>query len=174
MDTISRENNSMLPVAGVIVGGLALIIGGYAAITLSKVNKSLTEHEGKLARVEAVESAANSAAAAAEKAAKDNQNLARSTQDAFNQVSSELGNLRGSVTKLEETAKRPVVAAADKKKGGGPVVAGPGEYIVKAGDTGMKIATANHVTIGDLQAVNPGVNWSGLKVGQKLKLPAKK
>jgi hypothetical protein len=31
MDTISRENNSMLPMGGVIVGAVALIIGGYAA-----------------------------------------------------------------------------------------------------------------------------------------------
>ena len=50
---------------------------------------------------------------------------------------------------------------------------GYGEYIVKGGDTGMKIATANGVSVADLQAVNPGVNWGGLKVGQKLKLPKK-
>jgi LysM repeat protein len=29
------------------------------------------------------------------------------------------------------------------------------------------------VSIGDLQAVNPGVNWNSLQVGQKLKLPKK-
>ncbi len=175
MDTISRENNSMLPVGGIIVGVIALLLGGYAAISLSKVNKTMAEQNGKLARIETVESAASSASAVAEKASKDIQNLTRSTQDAFNQVGGELGNLRGSITKLEEAAKRPVVAAAhDKKGGGGPVVAGPGEYIVKAGDTGMKIATANKVSVSDLQSVNPGLNWGGLKVGQKLKLPAKK
>jgi LysM repeat protein len=37
----------------------------------------------------------------------------------------------------------------------------------------MKIANANGVSIGALQAVNPGVNWNGLKVGQKIKLPKK-
>ena len=37
----------------------------------------------------------------------------------------------------------------------------------------MKIANANGVSLGDLQAVNPGVNWNGLKPGQKLKLPKK-
>ena len=30
------------------------------------------------------------------------------------------------------------------------------------------------VSLADLQAVNPGVDWTKLKVGQKLKLPAKK
>jgi hypothetical protein len=36
MDTISRENNSMLPMGGVIIGAVALIIGGYAAISFPR------------------------------------------------------------------------------------------------------------------------------------------
>jgi LysM repeat protein len=176
MDTISRENNSMLPVGGIILGAIALLLGGYSAIRLSKVDKAMAEQQGKLGRIESAESSAVSASAAAEKVSKDVQSLTRSTQDAFNQVGSELGNLRSSITKLEEAAKKPVAVAAEKKaaSGGGPAVAAPGEYIVKAGDTGMKIATSNKVSISDLQSVNPGVNWSGLKPGQKLKLPAKK
>lgn len=173
MDTISRENNSMLPVGGIIVGVIALLLGGYAAITLSKVNKTLAEHDAKLARVEAVESAANAAAASADKAAKDVQGLTRSTQDAFNQVGGELGNLRASVTKLEESAKKPVVAEKGKKGGEG-AVAGPGEYVIKSGDTFAKIARAQGVSAAALSEVNPGVDSSKLKVGQKIKLPAKK
>ena len=171
MDTISRENNSMLPVGGIIVGVIALLLGGYSAISLSKVNKALADHDTKIAKIDGVESAANSAAASAEKASKDIQTLQRSTQDAFTQVGGVLGELRTSVAKLEEAAKKPV---ASSKKGGGDVVAGPGEYVVKSGDTGMKIANANHVSVNDLTSVNPGVNWSGLKVGQKIKLPVKK
>jgi LysM repeat protein len=175
MDTISRENNSMLAVGGIIVGVIALLLGGYAAITLSKVSKTLAEQEAKLARVEAIESSANTAAAAAEKAGKDVQGLTRSTQDAFNQVGGELGNLRAAITKLEEGAKKPVAAdkAAPKKAGEAPV-AGPNEYVVKPGDTGVKISKSVGVALPDLQAVNPGVNWSALKPGQKVKLPAKK
>lgn len=171
MDTISRENNSMLPVGGIIVGVIALLLGGYAAITLSKVNKTVAEHDAKLARVEAIESSANTAAAAADKAGKDVQGLTRSTQDAFNQVGGELGNLRASITKLEEGAKKPAVAA---KKAGEAPVAGANEYVVKAGDTGVKIAKAVGVSLTDLQAVNKGVDWTALKAGQKVKLPAKK
>jgi LysM repeat protein len=64
--------------------------------------------------------------------------------------------------------------AADKKGGkSGPAVAGPGEYVVKAGDGGAKIAKASGVSLSDLQAVNPGVDWTKLKVGQKVKLPKK-
>lgn len=170
MDTISRENNSLLPVGGIIVGVIALLLGGYAAISLSKVNRTLNEQAAKVGRIDMIESTTSSAATSAEKAAKDIQSLTRSTQDAFNLVSTELSSLRSSITKLEESAKRPAAAA---KKSGEPVVAGPDEYIVKAGDTGMKIASAHGISVGDLQAVNPGVSWTGLRVGQKLKLPKK-
>jgi LysM repeat protein len=175
MDTISRENNSMLPVGGIILGVIALLLSGYAVIKLSKIDKALSEQDAKLARIENIESAASSAASAADKASRDLNSLVRQTQDAFNQVGGELGNLRATVTKLEDSTKKPAPAAA-KKEGAasGPVTAGPGEYVVKSGDTGMKIAAANNVSISDLMAVNPGVNWNGLRAGQKLKLPAKK
>ena len=41
MDTISRENNSMLPAIGVAVGAVALLLSAYAAINLSKVKTTL-------------------------------------------------------------------------------------------------------------------------------------
>jgi LysM repeat protein len=169
MDTISRENNSMLPVGGIIVGVVALLLGGYAAMSLSKVNKTLAAHEEKVAKVDAIEGQVASAAAAADKASKELVGLTRSTQDAFNQVGGELAKQSAAITKLEESAKKPVAAAG--KKGGEPAVAGPGEYVVKAGDTGTKIAKANGVNHADLLSVNPGVNWSKLKVGDKVKLP---
>ena len=71
MDTISRENNSMLPVGAIIVGVIALLLGGYAAITLSKVNKSLNDQDARIAKVEALEQTANAAASSADRAAKD-------------------------------------------------------------------------------------------------------
>jgi LysM repeat protein len=52
-------------------------------------------------------------------------------------------------------------------------VAGPDEYIIKSGDTGAKIARERGVSLADLQTVNPGVNWTRLAVGQKIKLPKK-
>jgi LysM repeat protein len=170
MDTISRENNSMLPVGGIIVGVIALLLGGYSAIKLSSVGKTVAAHEEKLGRVEMVEAQVGSAAATSEKAARDVSALTRSTQDAFNQVGAELGNLRAGITKLEESAKAPVRAAA---KGGAPAVAGPDEYVIKSGDTGAKIARERGVSLADLLSVNPDVNWNRLNVGQKIKLPKK-
>ena len=122
-----------------------------------------------MTRVDTLESQVSATSASSEKATRDLSALTRSTQDAFNQVGAELGNLRGSITKLEESAKAPVKAA----KGVAPAVAGPDEYIVKGGDTGVKIANAKGVSLADLLSVNPGVNWNHLSVGQKIKLPKK-
>jgi LysM repeat protein len=44
---------------------------------------------------------------------------------------------------------------------------------VKGGDTFAKIARAQGSSLADLQSVNPGVESSKLKVGQKIKLPKK-
>jgi LysM repeat protein len=172
MDTISRENNSMLPVAGVIVGVLALIVGGYAAIKVSSLQKTVAAQEEKIAKIDGIESQVSAAAAASDKAAKDINSLARSTQDAFNTVTATMTSFQTTLTKLEEAAKKPV-AAAKGGKSGEPVVAGPGEYVVKGGDSGAKIARAQGVSLSDLMAVNPDVNWNKLHVGQKVKLPKK-
>lgn len=172
MDTISRENNSMLPVAGVVVGVLALLVGGYAAIKASSLQKTVVQHEEKIGRIDGIESQVSSASAAADKAARDIGSLNRSTQDAFNTVAASLGTIQASITKIEESQKKPAAAAAGKASHA-PAVAGPDEYVVKGGDTGAKIARAQSVSLADLMAVNQGVNWNSLKVGQKIKLPKK-
>lgn len=176
MDTISRENNSMLPVGGIIVGVIALLLGGYSAITLSKVNRSLAELQPKVDKIDSLENSVTTASVSADKAGKDLMSLQRSMQSAFDQVGNELVSLRGGLTKLEEAAKKPVPAptAAAGKKSNEPVVAGPGEYVVKAGDSFAKIARAHGVNQNDIAAVNPGVSSASLKIGQKIKLPAKK
>ena len=175
MDTISRENNSMLPVGAIIVGVIALLLGGYAAISLTKINRTLAEQNEKFAKLEQIETTANAAANASEKAAKEYQGLRTSTQDAFNLVSDELKRLSKGLIDVNDSVKKPTPAAssAKDKKGGEPAVPGRGEYVVRAGDNGMRIANANGVSIADLQAVNPGINWNTLKPGQKLKLPKK-
>lgn len=162
----------MLPVAGIVVGVLALLVGAYGAIKASSLQKTVVAQEEKVAKIDGIEAQAGSAAAAADKAARDITSLNRSTQDAFNTVAANLGTMQASITKLEEAAKKPAPTVAGKK-GGEPVVAGPGEYVVKGGDTGAKIARAQGVSLGDLMAVNPDVNWTKLHVGQKIKLPKK-
>ena len=52
------------------------------------------------------------------------------------------------------------------------VVASPDEYVVKPGDTGTKIAKAVGVSIVDIEAANPDLDWRRLRVGQKIKVPS--
>ncbi len=175
MDTISRENNSMLPVGAIVVGVLALLLGVFALVQASKANKAVVDHQAKVDKIEGIEGQVGGIAASTEKNARDVKSLFNTTQDAItNQIAPRLGALEASVTKLEAAAARPVVASGGKKAGE-PVVAGPGEYIVKTGDSsGAKIARDHGISLADLMAVNPTVNWSKLKVGDRLKMPAKK
>lgn len=173
MDTISRENNSYLPVAGVIVGVLALVLSGVALAKISSAKKEISAQVEPLStRIDEAEGQARNATASADKASGSINKLASDTQAAFTQVAQELGNIRGEITKVQEA--KVAKPAKDGKTAAGPVVAGPDEYVIKAGDTFAKIARAQGFSIADLQAVNPGVDSSKLKVGQKIKLPAKK
>lgn len=170
MDTISRENNSMLPIGGVIIGALALIIGGYAAVSLSKVNRTLAAQADKVARIDDIASQVASASAASDKASRDITSLQNSMQAAVNQLGTQLATIDETIKHMQESH----ASKAAKGPKGEAAVAGPGEYIVKPGDTGAKIARANGTTLSDLESVNAGVSWTHLKVGEKLKLPEKK
>jgi LysM repeat protein len=172
MDTISRENNSMLPIGGVIIGVVALIIGGYAAVKSTKLTTTVNAQADKVARIDDIATQVASASAASDKAARDITTLQNSMQAAVNQLGTELATLDEKIKHMEEAHVAHAVKGA--KGGGAPAVPGPGEYIVKSGDTGSKIARANGCTLADLKTVNPGADWTHLKVGDKLKLPEKK
>lgn len=189
MDPISRESSpSYLPIAGLIAGIVGLILGAIALVNSSKANSAAAaaaeQSSSQASRIDGIESTAANASAAADRAVSGIASLKSSTQEGFNMVAAEFGKTNGELAKLQEAATRAARPAASgstasSTSGSGaaktaePAVAGPGEYVVKAGDTGYKIATANGVSVADLQAVNPGVSWTALKVGQKLKLPKK-
>jgi LysM repeat protein len=168
MDTISRESNSSyLPVAGVLVGVVALIIGVTALVKVSSLGKRVPEDlPDKLA---SIETDSRNAAASADKASKDIVSLTRSTQSAFDSIGPEIGGMKASIAKLEEAAKARAAAPKASKGGEAAAVAGPGEYVVKPGDTGTKIAKATGVSLADLEAANPGIDWRRLRIGQKIK-----
>ncbi len=172
MDTISsRENTNIMPLVGVIAGVIALILAAVALVKVSSANKLLAAHEEKVAKIDSIESQVSTAAAASDRANTDIRKLTTQTQDAVNQIGTMISDLRASVTKIEESSKSRAVAG---KAGKEAAVAGPGEYLVKKGDTGASIARGHGVSLSDLQAVNPSTNWSKLSLGQKVKIPAKK
>ncbi|MEO5961526.1 MAG: LysM domain-containing protein [Opitutaceae bacterium] len=175
MDTISRENNSMLPVGGIVVGVLGLLLGVFALVQATKANNAVKEHQTKIDKIEGIETQVGSLATSVDKTSNYAKSVYKEVENALaNQVAPRLGSLESAVAKLEAAATKPV-ATNNSKKGGEPAVAGPNEYIVKSGDSsGAKIARDHGIPLPDLMAVNPSVNWSKLKPGDRLKMPAKK
>jgi LysM repeat protein len=156
-------------VAGVIIGVIALLFSGIALYKVSTANTKIAQHDEKLT---ALDSQVSSASASVDKVNGVLTGLRTSTQDAVTQLSTMITEAGGRITKLEEAQKaRPVPSAKGASKE--PAVAGPGEYVVKKGDTGASIARANGASLTDLKAVNPEINWNKLAVGQKVKLPKK-
>ena len=175
MDTISRENNSYMPIAGVVVGLLAVLLSIVALTQISKLSKKVPEGlADSVAKIDVIESEARSSTSLAEKANGNINSLSRSSQDAFKADAAQIQEVKGEVVKMQEAAKSKAPVAGAKGAAKTPAVAGPDEYVIKSGDVPSKIAKANGVSVADLQSVNPGLNWSKLHVGQKIKLPAKK
>lgn len=178
MDTISQENESSfswLPVLALIVGGIAGVLGAVALMKVADVRKSLADQSAITARIDAMEQEVRKTATNAESVSSRIAKLTTDTQGAFNKFGEVVGQLNTEVATLKESASRPAPQPAATGGGSGAAapVAGPGEYVVKSGDTGSKIARAAGVSLSDLLAVNAGVDWNRLAVGQKIKLPRK-
>jgi LysM repeat protein len=172
MDTISRESNSSyLPAAGIVVGVVALALGIAALAKVSSLSKKVPDDLQD--RLTSVETDARNAAAASDMASKDIVGLTHSTQSALDTIGPQIGGLQESVKKIEDTQKAHAVARQAKGTEGAAAkkgeAAGPGEYVVKAGDTGSKIAKEAGVSLTELEAANPGIDWKKLKVGQTIK-----
>jgi LysM repeat protein len=176
MDSISRENNetSYLPIAALIVGLLAGIFAAVAFFKVNTVAKSMEGQAAMAARVQELEGQVRTAVATSEKATERITKVASDTNAAFGQVGEAIGGIRTELAKVQEDVVKPKAAASSGGSAGGAApTAGAGEYVVKGGDTGSKIARAAGVSLSDLLTVNPGVNWNRLNVGQVVRLPAK-
>jgi nucleoid-associated protein YgaU len=181
MDTLSRDSNSsgsILPLVGVIAGGLALVLSIVALVKLTTVQKTVTAHDGEIAKIATIESETR---ATSTKLDSELGNLRKGIQGALDQVGTTIGALGERVTKVEEAQKaKPVATAATKGGAGGGAAAAPtgvvdatGHYSVAPGDTLAKIARKFAVKLDTIEAENPGLDATKLKVGQKIKIPKK-
>jgi LysM repeat protein len=178
MDTISQESNgssSYLPVGALIIGLVGAVLAGVALAKVSAVNRQLEAQAALSSRVEGMESQVRQAVSTSEQASQRISKVASDTNNAFNQVGEVINALRGEVAKAQEARPAPPPATATASKSGSSAApaAGPGEYVVKSGDTGTRIANGAGVSLQALMAANPGVDWNRLHVGQKINLPAR-
>ena len=174
MDTLSRDSSSgsgsIMPMAGLIAAVVALVLGIAALVKLSTLQKTVAQHGEEIPKIATLE---NDVRATSTKAEADMKNLRAGVQTALDQVGAEIGTMRGQITKIEEAQKAR--AAAPGKGGAAPtgVRNADGTYSIAPGDTFAKIAKKFGMRLDSIQAENPGVDASHLRVGQKIRLPAK-
>jgi len=173
MDTLSRDSNSsgsILPLVGVIAGGLALVLSIVALVKLSTLQKSVAAHDEAInSKIPALEASVSAAAA---KADTDIKGLRSGIQTALDQVGNEIGTINAKITKMEEAMKKPAPAA----KGGAAaaptgVLNADGTYSIAPGDTISKVARKFAVKVDAIEAENPGLDPAKLRVGQKIRIP---
>lgn len=177
MDTLSRDSNSsgsILPLVGVIAGGLALVLSVVALVKLSTLQKTVATHEDAISNK--IPSLEASISATTTKVDSDIKGLRSGIQTALDQVGNEIGTINAKITKLEEAQKARAVAPA-KGKGGAAAPTGvlnaDGTYAVAPGDTLSKIAKKFGARIDSIEAENPGLDARKLRVGQKIHIPKK-
>ena len=72
MDTISHDNNSSyLPVAGVVVGLLALVLSAVALVKVSSANKIIVDQGAKIGELESLKTQIATVSDTANKAKQD-------------------------------------------------------------------------------------------------------
>ena len=179
MDTLSRDSNSsgsILPLVGVIAGGLALVLSIVALVKLTSLQKTTGERADAVeAKAAAAEASANSTAA---KADNDVKNLSRGFQGALDEVGKAIGEINARIARVEEAMKKPAPAAKGAGGAAAAAAAAPtgvlnadGTYTVASGDTLSRIARKFAVRSDSIEAENPGLDPAKLRVGQKIRIP---
>jgi LysM repeat protein len=92
--------------------------------------------------------------------------MGKNVQATFDLVGQEIGKTRAEIASLVVTDDGRVVSRPAKSQ-----VTEDGYYIVLAGDSAAKIAKKFSVKIDALDKANPGVDWTKIYTGQKVKIP---
>lgn len=180
MDTISSDNNesfSYLPVLALIIGLIAGILGGVALAKVSNINKTLSDQSALADRIDALETELRKTSTSSEQATQRINKVAADTNAAFKQFSDAFATLRTDFEDMKVSPPPTQVASAAPSgaasSGGSDAApaAAAGQYTVRAGDTGSKIARNAGVSLTALLNANPGVDWNRLGVGQVLNIP---
>lgn len=162
-----------MPMAGVILGAIALLLGIFTMVKATKVEKAVTAQGDEIAKIASLESEVRSAAAKSEN---DLRNLREAVQKAFNDVTTTFADVNAKLAKMEEAMKKPAPAPAGGKAGAAAaaptgVMNPDGTYTVAAGDNLTRIAAKFGQRVDAILAENPGLEPTRLRVGQKIRIP---
>ncbi len=161
-----------MPMAGVILGAIALLLGIFTMVKATKTEKAATALHDEIAKIGSLETEVRASAAKSET---DLRNLREAVQKAFNDVTNTFGEVNGKITKMEEAMKKPAPAAGGPKGAAAPAPTGvlnaDGTYTVAPGDNPSAIARKFGIKLDALLAENPGLEARNMKVGQKIRVP---
>ncbi len=185
-DSLNTGNDNKLPlfigIGAIAVALLALLFAFKARGDAKTATEKLAGIESSIASAQTeISTVKNTSAKIADvqEVAGKLDELKTSITTAFDQLARNDSEQNKVITLLSKggAGKGATTTAANgttAKTGVAAPAAGAGEYAVKKGDTFRKIATASGVTVVDLSKANPGVDSAKLKVGQIIKVPAKK
>jgi LysM repeat protein len=183
VDSSSKSGiSSMMPLAigilGVLVGGVALIMSFNDSSKIAALRSDLndTTQAASTAKTEADQAAGLSAKLDATSSKLDAfMAQASSVLDQFKQA---ITDDRTKIVELSDTVGKLHGSGASTAKGGEPtshVVPGQGgTYAIAAGDNLSIVAKKFGVSLSALEAANPGVDSSKLKIGQVITIPGGK
>jgi LysM repeat protein len=164
-DSISSSSSeSKLPlilgIAGFALGAAALVLGYKAKGEAAKASAEADKVSQDLGAVSTAIAA--KATLASVEALTADLNATKAAAEANNK------SFTDAITQLQAAAKKAPAATAEKG-GKTAAAAGPGEYSVVSGDNFSKIAKKVGITQKALTDLNPGVDSTKLRIGQKLK-----
>ena len=186
IDTTPKSGASAMVPVGI---GIVAIVAAIAALVMAMSNGSAADASNKkIAALEStisdmsakVDKAASQAASAQSQVGTLSQGEQSDITKVYSQVGTALTDRDKAITELQQkvaelsSGGRSTTAAGS---GGGKASAGPsgpgGSYTIQSGDNFSSVAKKNGVTLSALEAANPGVDSTKLKVGQKINLPGK-
>jgi nucleoid-associated protein YgaU len=177
MDTLSRDSSSsssnILTFVGVGAGVLALILAGVGLAKLSTLQKTVALHDAEIPKIATLEGELR---AATTKSENDLKGLQQGVQNALTQVGEQMGVINGRIAKVEEAQKARAVAPAGKAGAAAAptgVLNADGTYSIAPGDTLAKVARKFAVKLDAIEAENPGLDPTKIKIGQKIRIPKK-
>lgn len=163
----SSSSESKLPlivgIVGFTLGAAGLVLGIKAKGEAQKASE---------AAAAAQQSASEVGAAVAGKAAKADVDAVAADLNAVKQgVDANNKTFGDAIAALQAAVAKKAAAPAGEGKtaGKGSAPAGPGEYVVVSGDNLSRIAKKVGISLKALQDLNPGVDATKLRIGQKLK-----